>query len=295
MPSSLHGSAASRGGLLQERSALTTLISEPAASRCRHTPVRGCHRLRHRLIRAIAADELVVHYQPQMDLRTRQLNGLEALVRWQHPQLGLLPPARFIPLAEETDLIVALDRWVLRTVCRQNRAWQQAGLAPVRVSVNLSGRHLGQSDLVETVAQVLAETQLAPHYLGLEITETHALQEIDATVATLRRLRSLGVQLALDDFGCGYASLSYLKYFPVQALKIDRSFIQQLPGDPTDAAITTAIVNLGHQLDRQVVAEGVENEEQLRFLQAVHCDAIQGYHFSRPLPAGELPALLRQE
>src|SRR5262249_35823879 len=219
--------------------------------------------------------------------------GLEALVRWQHPELGLLPPAQFIPLAEQTGLVAAVDRWVLRTVCRQNRAWQRDGLPPVRVSVNLSGRHLGRSDLVETVAQVLAETGLDPRYLGLEVTESHALQDIDHTVATLRRLHALGVQLALDDFGCGYASLSYLKYFPVHELKIDRSFIQQLPDDRTNAAITTAIVNLGHTLDRHVIAEGVENEGQLVFPPPTHCASIRGFHFSPPLPAGALPSLLR--
>jgi len=273
---------------------MITPLSDPAARRFPHDPFPDLQRLRHRLSQAIAAEELVVHYQPQMDLRSGRLNGLEALVRWQHPELGLLPPAQFIPLAEQTDLIADLDRWVLRTVCRQNRAWQQAGLLPVRVSVNLSGRHLSQGDLVEAVAQILAETQLDPQYLGLEITETCALENIDQTVVTLRRLKALGVQLSLDDFGCGYASLSYLKYFPVQTLKIDRSFIQQLPGDPTNVAITTAIVNLGHKLDRQVIAEGVENEEQMVFLHAAHCDSIQGYHFSRPLPASALPALLRE-
>jgi EAL domain-containing protein (putative c-di-GMP-specific phosphodiesterase class I) len=248
---------------------------------------------RRRLSQAVAAEELLVHYQPQLDLGTGQLNGLEALVRWQHPQLGLLPPSRFIPLAEQTDLIAAVDRWVLRTVCRQACAWQRAGLTPVRVSVNLSGRHLGQPDLVEAVARILTETGLDPRYLGLEITESHALGNIDGTVATLRQLRALGVQLALDDFGCGYASLAYLKYFPVHALKIDRSFIQQLPGDRTNVAITTAIVGLGHKLDQQVIAEGVENEEQVLFLHSAHCDSAQGFHFSRPLPAVSVPFLLR--
>ncbi len=208
---------------------------------------------------------------------------MEALLRWQNPQLGSVSPAEFIPLAEETGLIVSIGEWVLRTACKQNKAWQDAGLSQLRVSVNLSARQFKEKNLVERVAQILKETGLEARYLELELTES-LLQNPEATITPLKELHALGVRLSIDDFGTGYSSLSYLKRFPIDTIKIDRSFVRDITTDADDAAIANAIITLAHSLGVHVVAEGVETSEQLAFLCQHKCDLMQGYYFSKPLP-----------
>lgn len=251
--------------------------------------------LENSLRKALERQEFLIHYQPQVDIKTGQIVGIEALVRWQHPDLGLVYPAEFIPLAEETGLIVPLGEWVLRTACAQNKAWQKAGLPPVSVAVNLSARQFQHQNLVETVARVLRETELDPPYLELEITEGIAMQNADFTIVILRGLKEMGVQIAVDDFGIGYSSLSYLKKFPLNTLKIDRSFVHDLTSDANDAAIAHAIIVLAHTLKLNVVAEGVETLEEKNFLQEHACDRLQGYLFSVPLSAEGFEKLLQQQ
>jgi EAL domain-containing protein (putative c-di-GMP-specific phosphodiesterase class I) len=216
-----------------------------------------------------------------------RLIGAEALVRWRHPLKGLVSPIDFIPVAEETGLIVALGEQVLRMACRQIADWQQRGLPPLTVAVNLSPRQFRQADLVEAIAAILAETGVDPACLELEITESAAMQNADSTIAALQRLRAMGVSLAIDDFGTGYSSLSYLKRFPIDKLKIDRSFILGIPEDGDDTAIVQAIAAMAGSLGLKLLAEGVENEAQRAFLAAQGCAAAQGYLFGRPLPVAE--------
>ena len=237
--------------------------------------------------------ELVLHYQPLVDLKSGQIEGMEALVRWNHPQLGLVSPLDFIPLAEETGLIIPIGEWVLRTACTQARAWQNARLPTLRLSVNLSARQF-QKDLVGMVALVLEETGLEPKYLELELTESMVMQNPEKAVVTLDALDQMGVRLSIDDFGTGYSSLSYLKRFPIDTLKVDRSFVRDIPSDTDDMLITTGIIGLAHSLGIQVVAEGVETAAQLSFLRAQNCDAMQGYYFSKPLPASAFAQLLSE-
>ena len=244
--------------------------------------------LRH----AIERQELVLHYQPKMNLRTGAIVGVEALIRWRHPQRGLVPPAQFIPIAEECGLIVPIGRWVLREACRQARAWQDAGLPPMRIAINISAVELRAKDFVAGVRTILTETGLEPRYLELELTETFLMQDSDSTADVLHALKDVGVQLALDDFGTGYSSLSYLKRFPIDTLKIDRSFVRDLTTDADDASIVSAVISMGNSLHMRVVAEGVETREQLAFLQAQSCPYGQGYHFSRPVVAREFTQLL---
>jgi diguanylate cyclase (GGDEF)-like protein len=246
------------------------------------------------LRRALEREELLVHYQPQVDLSTGRVVGTEVLVRWQHPHLGLVSPTRFIPLAEETGLIAPIGEWVLRTACAQNKSWQQAGYAPLCVAVNLSVRQFKQANLVQTVERVIRETGLDPRYLELELTESIFMQNAKATIQTLRELKEMGVKLSIDDFGTGYSSLSYLQRFPIDALKIDQSFVRDITTDPSDAAIGQAIISMAHSLRLKVVAEGVETEEQLAFLQRDRCDQMQGYYFSRPLPVEAFTQLLQE-
>ncbi|OIP08014.1 MAG: hypothetical protein AUK53_10800 [Betaproteobacteria bacterium CG2_30_59_46] len=246
--------------------------------------------LRH----ALEHNEFVVHYQPQVDLRTGEIIGMEALVRWQHPEQGLVSPARFIPVAEESGLIVPLGEWVLRTACIQNKAWQRAGLRPISVAVNLSARQFRQPNLVEVVVGILRETGLDPAHLELEVTESLVMQNVEVTIATLGRLKAMGIKLSIDDFGTGYSSLSYLKRFPIDTLKIDQSFVRDITTDPDDAAIAKTIISMAHDLQLRVIAEGVETEEQKSFLQQRHCDEMQGYFFSRPVPAEDFEVLLRE-
>jgi diguanylate cyclase (GGDEF)-like protein/PAS domain S-box-containing protein len=250
--------------------------------------------LENSLRHALERDEFVVHYQPQVNLETGRIVGVEALVRWQHPERGLVSPVEFIPVAEETGLIVPLGAWVLRTACAQSKAWQDAGLPPMRMAVNLSARQFQRRDLLDTVAAALAETGLAPEYLQLEITEGAAMQDVDQTLAILRELREAGVQLSIDDFGTGHSSLSYLKRFPIDVVKIDQSFVQDLTLDPNDAAIASTIIVMAHNLGLKVIAEGVETAEQLAFLRERDCDEMQGFLFSRAAPAPELDQMLRR-
>jgi len=242
---------------------------------------------------ALAREEFVLFYQPQVDLQTGRVFAVEALLRWRHPVHGLLPPLRFIPLAEETGLIVPMGEWVLREACRQNKAWQDAGLPPMGVCVNVSARQFKERRLVRIVAAALQESGLAPRYLELELTESLIMQDVGQAVATMGELQALGVQLSIDDFGTGYSSLSALKTFPVARLKIDKSLICGLPNDEHDKAVATAVISLGRQLRMRVIAEGVETDEQIAFLRENNCDEMQGYHFSKPVPPQELEALLR--
>jgi diguanylate cyclase (GGDEF)-like protein len=240
--------------------------------------------LENNLRRALERSEFEVHYQPQVDINTRRVVGVEALVRWRHPELGLVSPAEFIPLAEDTGLIVPLGEWVLRTACAQSQAWQAEGLAPLRVSVNLSARQFQQQNLSDIVARVLQETGLSARYLELELTESSIMKNPESAVRTLGELKAMGINIAVDDFGTGFSSLGYLKRLPIDTLKIDQSFVRDMTTDPDDAALVMAIITLAHNLRLDVIAEGVETEEQLRFLHLLRCDAWQGYLFRRPLP-----------
>lgn len=237
------------------------------------------------LYKALNRSEFLLHYQPQVDLKTGQVVGIEALIRWQHPERGMIPPNRFISLAEETGQIAAIGEWVLYTACAQNRAWQEAGYPPIRVAVNLSARQFQQQNLAQLINRVLTETGLEARYLEVEITESIAMQNIHVTIAVLDELRTMGVHISIDDFGTGYSSLATLKRFPLHTLKVDREFVKDLTTSNKDAALTQAIVTLAHGLDLDVIAEGVETAEQQEFLRSIGCDAMQGYLFSKPLPA----------
>lgn len=244
--------------------------------------------LRH----AIKNDKLILHYQRRLTVDSLEITGVEALVRWQHPQLGLVPPADFIPLAEETGLILPLGEWVLRAACSQNRKWQDKGFAPMRMGVNISARQLQEQSLAGTVAQILQETALSAEFLELELTESSIMSNTEVAIDVLTRLKTMGVTISIDDFGTGFSSLSYLKRLPIDALKIDQSFVRDVTTDPDAAALVMAIISLAHNLRLRVVAEGVETEEQLRFLHLLRCDEIQGYIFKEPLPADALERLL---
>lgn len=244
--------------------------------------------LRH----ALKRQEFLVYYQPRVNLRSGEITGMEALVRWQHPEQGLVPPGMFIPAAEDSGLIVPLGAWVLHTACAQNKAWQAAGYKPVCVAVNLSARQFGQQDLVELVTRTLQETGLDAAYLELELTESMIMHDAEATIATLNELKAIGVKFSIDDFGTGYSSLSYLKRFPIDFLKIDQSFVRDITSDPDDAAITKTIISMAHDLGHKVIAEGVETEEQKSYLHLHHCDEMQGYLFSKPVPAKQFGLLL---
>jgi diguanylate cyclase (GGDEF)-like protein len=237
------------------------------------------------LRKALENHEFVVHYQPQFDLSSRRLIGMEALLRWRHPARGMISPADFIPLAEETGLIVPIGEWVMKEACAQNKAWQDAGYQQVKVAVNMSGLQFRQESIAKTVARVLAETKLAPQYMELEVTESMIMGNAEATIATLNELKQMGVRLSIDDFGTGYSSLSYLKLFPIDNLKIDRSFIKNINYDENDAMIADSIIALAHSMNLSVIAEGVEEEAQLQLLQEKNCDAVQGFFTGRPVPA----------
>jgi diguanylate cyclase (GGDEF)-like protein/PAS domain S-box-containing protein len=242
--------------------------------------------------RGLREEEFLLHYQPQVSLATGLVVGVEALVRWRHPTLGLLAPGEFIPLAEQTGLIVKLGDWVLRTACHQARAWQQAGLTPVTVSVNVSARQFRERDWVSQVAAALTDSDLDPQWLELEVTESLIMQDSRKAAVTMQALRDLGVQIAIDDFGTGYSNLSTLNTFPISRLKIDQSFVRGLPGARSDSAITGAVISLGHQLGLSVIAEGVETAAQRDFLRDTGCDAVQGYFIGRPMPAAAVEARL---
>jgi diguanylate cyclase (GGDEF)-like protein len=247
------------------------------------------------LRKAIEREEFVVYYQPQIEVRTGRLIGMEALVRWMSPERGMVSPGQFIPLAEDTKLIVPIGEWVLRTACRQTKAWQEAGYDPLRVSVNLSAEQFQQPKLIEMIAGVLEETGLDPRSLELEVTESMTMHNIDRAIATMHELEALGIRISIDDFGTGHSSLNYLKKLPIHTLKIDQSFVRDIPDNPDDAAIATAIIAMAHSLNLNVVAEGVETEEQLQFLRERCCDEMQGYLISRPLPPEEFAKFLERE
>jgi EAL domain-containing protein (putative c-di-GMP-specific phosphodiesterase class I) len=250
--------------------------------------------LENSLRRALEREEFTVHYQPQVRADNEKITGMEALVRWQHPELGLVPPAEFIPIAEDTGLIAPLGEWVLRTACAQNSAWQKAGLEPLRVSVNLSLRQFQQTDLIEMVKRALLETGLNPGCLELELTESSMMHDAAHAIETLRQLREIGIKISIDDFGSGYSSLSYLKHLPIDVLKIDRLFVRDMTTDPNNAAIVMAIITLAHNLNLKAIAEGVETAEQWVLLRRLNCDEIQGYLFSKPLPAEAFERLFRE-
>ena len=251
--------------------------------------------IEHRLRGALARHQFLLHYQPRIDMDTGKIAGAEALLRWRVPQRGLVSPARFISVAEDTGLIVPIGRWVLHTACAQAREWQVAGLPPIVVSVNVSPRQFREGNIVETIAEALRVTGLDAHYLQIELTEGLAMHGAEKYVEMLGRIKALGVQIAVDDFGTGYSSLSYLKRFPVDQLKVDRSFVVDLATDPDDAVIVQAIIALGHKLNLRVVAEGVETTDQLDFLRQSGCDEMQGYLFGRPMIASDFAALLTSQ
>ena len=260
-----------------------------------NTEAERFFQIEHRLRGAVEAGQLRLHYQPLVDMRSRAVCGMEALVRWQDPEQGTIPPAEFIPIAEETGLILPIGEWVLKEALRQNRRWQEEGRPPLPVSVNLSPRQFRQVDLVHSVRAILAETGQPASLLELEITESTLMQDIDETLAKLEALAAMGVRLAIDDFGTGYSSLSYLKRFPVHKLKIDRSFVRDLTHDKDDAAIVAAIVGLAHSLGLDIVAEGVETDAQLAALTGHGCVKFQGYYFSRPLAPEQADLLFAPE
>jgi diguanylate cyclase (GGDEF)-like protein len=244
--------------------------------------------LENSLRRAVENDELVLHYQPQVDTATGKVVTLEALVRWRHPEHGLIPPMEFIPMAEETGLIIPIGEWVLRQACAQAKAWQDEGFEALPVAVNLSVRQFRRKDLPELVARVLDETRLPPSCLRLELTESCVMEDVGFAAGVLRELKAKGVGVSVDDFGTGYSSLSYLRRLPVDELKIDRSFVHAATDDEDDAAVVAAVIQLAHTLRLQVVAEGVETEAQLELLRSLGCGRAQGYLFSRPQPAEEV-------
>ena len=241
---------------------------------------------------ALQKQQFRLHYQPQLDLVTGRVVGVEALLRWQHPERGDISPAEFIPVAESTGLILPIGDWVLHSACRQARAWQDAGLPPLRVAINLSAAQFRHKNLLETITQALSDSALEPCWLEVELTESLIMKDVRATVDTLRHLHELGVLISVDDFGTGYSSLSYLTRFPISKIKLDQSFVREL--DKKDgAAIARTVITLGHSLNMKVMAEGVETESQLRFLRDHACNEVQGYYFGRPMPAGAIERLLR--
>lgn len=245
--------------------------------------------LRH----ALEREEFVLHYQPKIDIASGRIVGVEALLRWKHPDLAMVAPNQFIPLAEETGLIVPIGRWVLRTACAQSAAWRRDGLPRLRIAVNLSARQFSDDRLLDDIGDAMAAAALPPGGLELEITESMVMHSPERAVTTMNRLRELGITVSIDDFGTGYSSLGYLKRFPIDNVKVDRSFIKDLPQDADDAAITRAVIAMAQSLRIRVIAEGVETREQLDFLREHGCDECQGYYLSRPLPAAEFALLLR--
>ena len=251
--------------------------------------------LESNLHRALERSEFSLYYQPKVDVANGAIIGVEALIRWRHPELGLVSPADFIPLAEETGLIIPIGEWVLASACGEIRGWLQDGLAAVPIAVNISAKQFQQQDICATVTRVLREYGVPPHLLEIEVTESTAMHNAEATSATLSNLKALGLSIAIDDFGTGYSSLSYLKRFPIDSLKIDRSFVTGLPGNADDAPIAQAIITMAHALRLKVVAEGVETDAQREFLAANGCDEMQGYYFSRPVPADECTRFIREQ
>lgn len=241
--------------------------------------------------KALQNNEFVLHYQPQIEVETGNIIGMEALIRWNHPTLGLVPPSKFIPIAEETGLIVPIGEWVLRTACKQNMAWIEKGISPMKISVNLSTRQFLKRDLVDTVKNILTETSHDPRYLELEITESMTM-DVNFAIEVLGELKKLGIHICIDDFGTGYSNLYYMKLFSIDRLKIDQSFIRDIMTDSIDADIVSTIIAMAYNLGIDVIAEGVENEEQLNYLKRLKCREVQGYYYHRPLPADQLETIL---
>jgi len=250
-------------------------------------------RLENQLSRALEHGQLVVHYQPQITIDTRQVFCAEALVRWRHPEKGLLDPMHFIPLAEETGSIAAIDEWVLRTACTQVREWHNAGLTRLCVAVNLSANVIQKADLIERMSGILRETALDPEHLAVEIAESVAMRNLEHMLPKMIKLAEMGVGISIDNFGTGYSSLNYLKKLPVQKLKIDKSFIRDITRAPEDGAIVGAMIAMAGKLKMKVIAEGVETQDQLESLRSLGCREIQGYLFSKPLPAEEFSELIK--
>jgi len=242
---------------------------------------------------ALEHDELLLYYQPQISCQTGKIIGVEALLRWNHPELGLITPERFVPIAERTGLINSIGDWVLRKACEQNKRWQEAGLPPIRMALNLSIQQLYNPWIIIKVSGILKELELDPRYLELEVTETIAMQDTEYTVEVLKSFQKLGLTISIDDFGTEYSSLKYLKYLPVDRIKIAIPFIQGIGVDPKDEAITTAIIHLADSMGLNIIAEGVENKAQLDFLIRNKCDEIQGFYYYKPMPAHEIEALLK--
>jgi diguanylate cyclase (GGDEF)-like protein/PAS domain S-box-containing protein len=245
------------------------------------------------LRRALEREEFLLHYQPKVNLDTGEITGVEALIRWQQPDRGLVPPSQFVPIAEDCGLILQIDRWVMREACRQARAWQDVGLPPLPIAVNVSAVEFRDKCFVEGVRAILSESGLEARYLELELTEGVLMEDAESTASVLQELKMMGVHLAVDDFGTGYSSLSYLRQFPIDVLKIDQSFVHQISADPDDSTIVSAIINMGKSLKHLVVAEGIETQEQRTYLQTQRCAEGQGYLFSRPLTAAQFAHLLQ--
>jgi diguanylate cyclase (GGDEF)-like protein/PAS domain S-box-containing protein len=241
---------------------------------------------------ALERNEFSLHYQPKIDLSTGAVTGVEALLRWKHPERGFIPPAQFIPIAEDTGLILPIGNWVLREACKQSRAWLDAGFAPMPMAVNISAVEFRSKDFLESVRGILHESKLDPHCLELELTESVLMKHAESTVTMLKALKEIGVQLTVDDFGTGYSSLSYLRQFPVDSLKVDQSFVHEISSHKDDAAIVSAVISMGNSLKKRVIAEGVETREQLDFLTAEGCEEAQGYYFNRPMVADQFAKLL---
>ena len=255
--------------------------------------ISGRLEMETKLRRAVDREEFVLHYQPKIELSTGKITGMEALLRWQTEEGALIAPSEFIPLLDDTGLIVNVSGWVLREVCRQNKAWQDAGLPPLVVSTNISARHFYLSNLPEAIERVLHESGLPSKYLKIELTESIIMRDIDEAARQLNRLKEMGISLSIDDFGTGYASFDYLKRFPVDEIKVDRSFVSGLPNDANDVSIVSTVIALAHKMNLEVVAEGVENEDQLSFLAERNCHQVQGFYFSRPLPGKQFEETIR--
>jgi diguanylate cyclase (GGDEF)-like protein/PAS domain S-box-containing protein len=288
-------------GLLKSASAALDRAKEQGGNNYQFYTAGGTTRALKQLVLesnlrgALERQEFVVHYQPQVRIPDFHLVGMEALVRWRHPSLGMLYPSEFVPVAEDSGLIIALGDWVMRTACSQNMEWQDKGLAPMRLSVNFSARQFQQPSFIATVAEILKETNLDPRWLELELTESSIMKEPEQAIEKLHELKLMGIRVAIDDFGTGYSSLNYLKRFPIDTLKIDRSFVADVCKDPHDTAIVRAIITLGHALDLMVIAEGVETQEQLQYLSSLGCDVVQGFLFSKSLSAPVFEELLVEQ
>ena len=250
--------------------------------------------LKNRLHQALERGEFQLFYQIKVDTVTEEVVGAEALIRWLHPEKGFISPDRFIPLAEESDLILPIGQWVIREACTQSMMLQKMGLAPIIIAVNLSARQLHQQNMPEIIGAILQETGLPAKYLSVEITESMLMHDVEDTIKTLAAIKQMGLSIAIDDFGTGYSSLNYLKRFPIDTLKVDRSFVMDITKDDDDKAVVISIIGLAHNLKLEVVAEGVETKEELEFLKAHDCDIIQGYYFSKPLPWHDFVALLKE-